>query len=89
MTADRLPRDRDVWRIAAPMILSNVSVPLLGLVDTGVVGHLDSEVYIGAVAIGGTMPVSPTPRTPYGCAGLGTSTMMVSIMGRSNEVGMR
>ena len=55
MTADRLPRDRDVWRIAAPMILSNVSVPLLGLVDTGVVGHLDSEVYIGAVAIGATI----------------------------------
>ena len=55
MTTDRLPRDRDVWRIAAPMILSNVSVPLLGLVDTGVVGHLDSEVYIGAVAIGGTI----------------------------------
>jgi MATE family multidrug resistance protein len=37
------------------MILSNVSVPLLGLVDTGVVGHLDSAVYIGAVAIGGTI----------------------------------
>jgi len=35
------------------MILSNVSVPLLGMVDTGVVGHLDSPVYLGAVAIGG------------------------------------
>ena len=34
------------------MILSNVSVPLLGMVDTGVVGHLDSPVYLGAVAIG-------------------------------------
>ena len=44
--------DRDVWRIAAPMILSNVSVPLLGLVDTAVVGHLDSPWYLGAVAIG-------------------------------------
>ena len=54
MTA-RLPRDRDVWRIAAPMILSNVSVPLLGMVDTGVVGHLESPVYLGAVAIGGTI----------------------------------
>ncbi len=51
----RLPRDRDVWRIAAPMILSNISVPLLGMVDTGVVGHLDSPVYLGAVAIGGTI----------------------------------
>ncbi|HSM32430.1 MAG TPA: MATE family efflux transporter [Woeseiaceae bacterium] len=50
-----LPRDRDVWRIAAPMILSNISVPLLGMVDTGVVGHLESPVYLGAVAIGGTI----------------------------------
>lgn len=34
------------------MILSNVSVPLLGMVDTGVTGHLDRPVYLGAVAIG-------------------------------------
>ena len=34
------------------MILSNVSVPLLGMVDTGVTGHLESPVYLGAVAIG-------------------------------------
>lgn len=34
------------------MILSNISVPLLGMVDTGVTGHLDSPVYLGAVAIG-------------------------------------
>ena len=34
------------------MILSNVSVPLLGMVDTGVTGHLDSPAYLGAVAIG-------------------------------------
>jgi MATE family multidrug resistance protein len=51
----RLPRDRDIWRIAAPMILSNVTVPLLGMVDTGVVGHLDDPAYLGAVAIGGTI----------------------------------
>jgi MATE family multidrug resistance protein len=49
------PTNRDMWRIAAPMILSNVSVPLLGMVDTGVTGHLDSSVYLGAVAIGGTI----------------------------------
>ena len=51
MTDTRLPQNRDVWRIAAPLILSNVSVPLLGMVDTGVTGHLDSPVYLGAVAI--------------------------------------
>lgn len=37
------------------MILSNVSVPLLGMVDTGVTGHLESPVYLGAVAIGATI----------------------------------
>ena len=55
MNAPPLPGDRDVWRIAAPMILSNVSVPLLGMVDTGVVGHLENETYLGAVAIGATI----------------------------------
>jgi MATE family multidrug resistance protein len=51
----RLPENRDIWAIAAPMILSNVSVPLLGMVDTGVTGHLDDPVYLGAVAIGSTI----------------------------------
>jgi MATE family multidrug resistance protein len=37
------------------MILSNISVPLLGMVDTGVTGHLESSAYLGAVAIGGTI----------------------------------
>jgi MATE family multidrug resistance protein len=50
-----MPTTRDMWRIAAPMILSNISVPLLGMVDTGVTGHLDSPAYLGAVAIGGTI----------------------------------
>lgn len=50
-----IPDDRAVWRIAAPMILSNISVPLLGMVDTGVVGHLENATYLGAVAIGGTI----------------------------------
>ena len=55
MTAKRLPGDRAIWHIAAPMILSNVSVPLLGMVDTGVTGHLESSSYLGAVAIGSTI----------------------------------
>jgi MATE family multidrug resistance protein len=50
-----VPDNRDVWRIAAPMILSNVSAPLLGIVDTGVIGHLDDAVYLAAVAVGATI----------------------------------
>jgi len=37
------------------MILSNISVPLLGMVDTGVTGHLEGPQYLGAVAIGSTI----------------------------------
>jgi len=55
VNASRLPQNKDMWRIAAPMILSNVSVPLLGMVDTGVTGHLDSSAYLGAVALGATI----------------------------------
>ena len=46
--------DKALWRLALPMIFSNITVPLLGLVDTAVVGHLDSPVYLGGVAIGAT-----------------------------------
>ena len=44
-----------MWRIALPMILSNISVPLLGMVDTGVTGHLEDAAYLGAVAVGATI----------------------------------
>ncbi len=43
---------RQVWRLAWPIILSNSSIPLLGMVDTAVVGHLPEPYYIGAVAVG-------------------------------------
>lgn len=46
---------RRVLRIAGPIMLSNVSVPLLGAVDTGVVGQLGAAEPIGAVAIGATI----------------------------------
>jgi len=43
---------RRVWRLAWPIIVSNVTVPLLGAVDTAVVGHLPQPHYLGAVAVG-------------------------------------
>jgi MATE family multidrug resistance protein len=46
---------RRVLRIAAPIMLSNISVPLLGAVDTGVVGQLGAAAPIGAVGIGATV----------------------------------
>ena len=43
---------RRVWALAFPIILANISVPLLGAVDTAVVGHLPDAYYLGAVAVG-------------------------------------
>src|SRR5262245_13952621 len=48
-----------------------------------------SKIALAMAAGGGTIGTSPTPRTPYGCPGFGTSTITVSIMGKSRAVGMR
>lgn len=47
-----MSENRSILRIAIPNILSNISVPLLGTVDTALMGRL-SEMHIGAVGIGG------------------------------------
>jgi multidrug resistance protein, MATE family len=44
---------RAVLRIAVPVMISNVSTPLIGVVDTAVVGQIPDPAYIGAAAIGG------------------------------------
>ena len=44
--------NRRILNIALPSIVSNISVPLLGLADTAIVGHLGATVYIGAIAVG-------------------------------------
>lgn len=45
-------RDRQILKIAVPSIVSNITVPLLGLIDVAIVGHMGSAAYIGAVAVG-------------------------------------
>lgn len=48
-------RDKQILAIALPSIISNITVPLLGLVDVTIVGHLGSAAYIGAIAVGGML----------------------------------
>ncbi len=45
-------RDRQILQIALPSIVSNITVPLLGIIDVAIVGHMGSPAYIGAVAVG-------------------------------------
>ncbi|WP_191485822.1 MATE family efflux transporter [Pseudomonas sp. FEN] len=49
------PTHRRVWALAAPMILSNISVPLVALVDSSVIGHLPHAHQLGAVAVGASL----------------------------------
>ena len=48
-------RDKQILHIALPSIVSNITVPLLGLVDVAITGHLGSAAYIGAIAVGGML----------------------------------
>ena len=43
--------DKNILRLAIPNIISNITVPLLGMIDMFIVGHLSSELFIGAIAI--------------------------------------
>ncbi len=45
--------NKQIYRLALPNIISNFSIPLLGAVDTALMGRLESESYLGAVGIGG------------------------------------
>lgn len=47
--------NRKILRLAIPSIVSNITVPLLGLVDVTIVGHLGAAAYIGAIAVGGLL----------------------------------
>src|SRR5690554_4259755 len=55
MTMKMSVTDRRLWALAWPLMLTNLTVPLLGLVDTAVLGHLESPEYLGAVAVGANL----------------------------------
>lgn len=72
--------DSQILNIALPAIVSNVTVPLLGLVDVAIVGHLGAAAYIGAIAVGGmTFNVI---YWIFGFLRMGTSGMTSQALGR-------
>jgi len=44
--------DRQILKIALPLVFSNLSVPLVGLVDNAVLGHLNSPLYLASAGLG-------------------------------------
>ena len=80
------PIDRQILQIALPSIVSNITVPLLGLIDVAIVGHLGSPAYIGATAVGGML--FNIIYWIFGFLRMGTSGMTSQAYGRHdlNEV---
>lgn len=71
--------DRNILRIAVPSIISNVTVPLLGLIDVAIVGHLGNAAYIGAIAVGGM--IFNVIYWVFGFLRMGTSGMTSQALG--------
>ncbi|MFN6979535.1 MAG: MATE family efflux transporter, partial [Gemmobacter sp.] len=78
--------DRRVLRIALPIVLSNATVPLLGAVDTGVVGQMGMAAPIGAVGIGAIILASV--YWIFGFLRMGTSGLAAQAHG-AGDVGER
>ncbi len=47
--------NKEILRLSVPAIVSNITVPLLGLCDTAISGHLGSETYLAAIGVGSVM----------------------------------
>ena len=52
MKFNDIERHKRLFILALPMILSNITAPLLGLVDTAVIGHLEYAYYLGGSTVG-------------------------------------
>ena len=77
-------RDHQILKIALPAIVTNITVPLLGLVDTAIVGHMGSAAYIGAIAVGSM--IFNLVYWLFGFLRMGTSGMTAQARGRRDMV---
>lgn len=73
-----------ILRLAIPSILANITIPLVGVVDTAIVGHIANATYIGGIAIG-TM-LFDLLYWNFGFLRVGTSGMTAQAYGRGDGV---
>ena len=75
--------NRDILRLAIPSILANITIPLVGIVDTAIVGHLSDAAAIGGIAIG-TM-LFDLLYWNFGFLRIGTSGLTAQAFGSSQS----
>ena len=73
-----------ILRLAIPSILANITIPLVGMVDTAIVGHIANATYIGGIAIG-TM-LFDLLYWNFGFLRVGTSGMTAQAYGRGDRI---
>jgi len=78
---------RTVLAIAAPIVLSNISTPLLGVADTAVMGQLGDPKYIGAVAIGAL--IFTMVYWTFGFLRMGTTGLTAQALGAEDGAEIR
>ncbi|WP_248917583.1 MATE family efflux transporter [Pseudomonas entomophila] len=81
------PTHRKVWGLAVPMILSNISLSLVALVDTAVIGHLPHAHQLGAVAVGATLFAFIVG--PMGFLRMGSTGFAAQAAGRGDGAALR
>lgn len=72
--------NKRILQLAVPSIISNITVPLLGLVDVSIVGHIGDAAYIGAIAVGAML--FNVIYWLFGFLRMGTSGMTSQALGR-------
>ena len=78
---------RRVWQFTWPAIISNISVPILGLVDAAVLGHLSAPEYLGGVAVGSTL--FTMIFWAFGFLRMGTTGLVSQAYGRGDNRSLR
>jgi len=74
---------RRVWAIAGPIIVSNSTVPLIGIADTAVIGHLGEAAYIAAIALGAI--IFNALYWVFGFLRMGTTGLVAQALGAGDE----
>lgn len=75
--------NKEIFRIALPNIIANISIPLLGIVDTALMGRMDGPAYIGAIALGGI--IFNLLYWGFGFLRPGTTGLTAQAYGKENE----
>lgn len=79
--------DKEILRIALPAVVANITIPVLGLIDLAIAGHLGNSAYIGAMSVGAMM--FNLTYWNFGFLRMGTSGITAQAFGSGDAAAMR